>query len=1055
MPRLSMRFFGSYQLLLDQEPVTTLEYDKVRALLAYLAIEADRPHRREALAGLLWPDLPERRARRNLSQALLTLRRALGDEGPAPFLTVTSHTIQFDVASDHWIDVSAFASLLTRYKAHRHWRLETCQDCGDLLARAGVLYAGPFLAGLSLPDSPAFEEWQLLWRERLHHEAIDALRALARGCDHRGEREAALRYARQWVALDPWHEDAHRQLIRALALHGRRAEALAQYETCRRTLGEELGVPPARETVALYEAIRDAQDLTGLPNLSGLGTLPPHNLPAPAIPFVGREALLDRLRGLLRDEDCRLVTLVGPGGSGKTRLALQVGAEVVAAASERYPDGVYFVPLSMLRAGDSIAPSIAQAVGYGLAPGQDPAGQLLRALRQRSLLLILDNYEQLLGGARGGRLCGAAAVAEILGAAPGVQILVTSRLRLNVLPEHVLPVGGMAFPPAHQEDPEKVARHSAVTLFVERARAQRPTFAPDHGALRHVGRICRLVEGIPLAILLAAAWIDVLSPAEIADRVAANLDLLAADLADLPARQRSMRAVFDVSWATLTEEARSAFARMSVFCGGFADEAARAVAGADLGILRELVRTSFLQRMEDRRFEMHELLRQYGAEQLAKRPADRGETLDRHCAFYAAFYAECAVDVWNEGMGPVAPEISNIQAAWHRALERGRVPEIRAFVGELNGGLHQLYYSLGWMAEGGWTFAQAVAVLRAAEASRENEIALALALRYQALYASETGRRNTRLPLVRESIDILSRLGVMKELVLSRIYEVLYLDKLSVVERERLLHEALAMARECGCTFGVGWASNLLGNLAIYRQAYLEGEKHLRASLEAFRGMAHHRGLSWVVASLARLAYYRADYASARALVAESMAMCEQIGWTWRVIDQLLFLGEVALAERAQADACTYYQEALVQAQDIGDGRLSACACCGLGDAALARHDLGAARVAYCQAFDLAPDDLQEELECRVMLGLVAWALGERRLEHAATLVALARRIMSKPLPPVWEAVSWMDLRLRASELHAELQRQLPAAALAVAEERARSMSLHATVLELIEELEE
>jgi DNA-binding SARP family transcriptional activator/predicted ATPase len=1061
MPRLSMHFLGSYQLLLDQEPVTTLEYDKVRALLAYLAMEADRPHRREALVGLLWPELTERRARRNLSQALLTLRRALGDEGPAPFLVVTPHAIQFDAASEAWVDVSAFTSLLARCRAHPHWRLETCSSCGDLLARASALYAGSFLAGLSLPDSPAFEEWQLLWRERLHHEATDALSALARGCDHRGERDAALRYARQWVAMDPWHEDAHRQLMRALALHGRRTEALAQYEACRRTLQEELGVGPARETTALYEAIRGAIDLTGLGYLSGLGSTPPHNLPAPATPFVGREELLNGLRGLLRDPDCRLVTLVGPGGSGKTRLALQMGAEVVAAASERYPDGVYFVPLSTLRARDSIAPSIAQAVGVGPAPGQDPAGQLLRALRRKHLLLILDNYEQLLGGVDRGLgpgaspLCGAAAVAEILDAAPGVQILVTSRVRLNVLAEHVLPVGGMAFPRIQPADPEEVQRHSAVALFLDRARALRPTFAPDDGALGHVGRICRLVEGMPLAILLAAAWIDVLSPREIADRVAANLDLLEADLGDLPARQRSMRAVFDASWATLTGEARSAFAHMSVFRGGFTDEAARSVAGAGLRILRELVRTSFLQRPEDGRFEIHELLQQYGAEQLARRPAEQEETLDHHCTFYGAFYARRALKVWNEGLGSVAPEVGNIQAAWHRALECGHVSQVRTFVGELNGGLHQLYYSLGWMADGEETFARAVAVLRAAEPSRENEIALALALRYHALFASELGCRQARPRLIRESVGILSRLGVMEELVLSRIYEVLYLDDPSEVDRERLLCEALAMARECGCTFGVGWASNLLGNLAMYRQAYPEGEKHLRVALKVFHDLGHHRGLSWVVASLAQLAYFRADYASARALAAESMAMCERIGWTWRVVDQLLFLGEVALAERAQADASAYYQEALVQAQDIGDDRLSAYACCGLGDAVLARHDLEAAQAAYRQAFDLAPDDLQEELECRVMLGLVAWALGERRLEHAATLVALARRIMSKPLPPAWEAVSWMDLRLKASELYAELQGQLSPAAFTGAEKRAQSMSLHATVLELLEDLQE
>jgi DNA-binding SARP family transcriptional activator/predicted ATPase len=1053
MPRLCMQFLGTYQLQLDGEPVTTLEYDKVRALLAYLAMQADRPHRRETLVGLLWPELTERRARHNLSQALLTLRRALGDEESTSFLTITPHAIQFGAAGEAWIDVAAFSSLLAQCRAHPHWRLETCPVCAEHLARASALYRGPFLEGLSLPDSPAFEEWQLLWRERLHHEATEALRALARGCDHRGERDAALRYARQWAALDPWHEGAHRQLMRALASNGRRAEALAQYEACRRTLDEELGVPPARETVALYEAIRDARDLSRLPNLTGLGTIPPHNLPAPATPFVGREQLLDRLRGLLRDDECRLVTLVGPGGSGKTRFALQIGSEVIASASDRFPDGVYFVPLAAHRAEDSLASPIAQALGAAPAPGQDPAGQLLRALRHKALLLILDNYEHLLAGGGAGRMAGASAVAEILAAAPEVQILVTSRARLNVLAEHVLSVGGMAFPTDHEEGAALV-RHSAVTLFLDRARALRPGFAPADEELAQIGRICRLVEGMPLAILLAAAWIDVLSPREIADRVAANLDLLAADLADLPARQRSMRAVFDASWAALSAQARAAFACISVFRGGFTAEAAQAVAGAGLGILRELVRTSFLQRAKGGRFEIHELLRQYGAEHLAKRPADQEETLDRHCVYYATFYEQRARDVWDNGLGSVAPEIGNIQAACHWALERGHVPQIRAFVGRLNGGLQQLYYSLGWMAEAGQTFARAVAVLRAAEPSRENQISLAIALRYQAQFAPDIGRREARMPCMRESANILSQVGAMDELSLAKIYTALILPDRDEAEGERLLLEGLAIARDADCAFGIGWASNLLGQLALRRQADGDAEAYLQAALDAMRRVAHHRGLSWVLADLARLACYQGNYAEARAFATESMMLCEQIGWPWRVAEQLLFLGAVALAQGARDEGRVFYEQAHARAQDIGEERLLAYALCGLGDVALAFQDLAGARSVYRRALELAAEDRRPELGWRAVVGVADLAAHEGRPERAASLLALAQRgVTEPPLPTIDTTLRWMDVRLRTSQLHAELQRQLAPAAFAGAEERAQSMSLHATVAELLEEL--
>jgi len=529
---------------------------------------------------------------------------------------------------------------------------------------------------------------------------------------------------------------------------------------------------------------------------------------------------------------------------------------------------------------------------------------------------------------------------------------------------------------------------------------------------------------------------------------------LAADLGDLPARQRSMRAVFDTSWRALSEEARPVFARMSVFRGGFAAEAAQAVAGADLGILRELVRTSFLQRTEAGRFEIHELLRQYGSDHLGRMPADRSEALDRHCAYYATFYGQRAFDVWSEGIASVAPEIGNIQAAWHCALERGHTAQIRDFLGHLTGGLQQLYYSLGWFVEAGQTFTKAAASLRAAERNREVDIALGIALRYQAQYVPDIGSREARLPCIRESIAILSRVGAMEELALSKIYAALFLPEPDEVESERLLVESLAVARETDCAFGIGWASNLLGQLALRQQADDKAEEYLRDALDSMRSIEHHRGLSWVLADLARLACYQGDYAQARALAAESMALCEQIGWPWRVAEQLLFLGAVALAQGARDEGHTYYAQAHVRAQNIGDDRLLAFALCGLGDAALAFQDLDGARSAYCRALKIAAEDPRPELGWRAVVGVAMLTAREGRPERAVSLLALAHRAVTEPLSPsIDTALRWMDLRLRTPGLYAELQRQLPPPAFAAAEERARTMSLRATVTGLLAEL--
>ena len=272
MARLTISLLGPFQVVLDGEPVTVFESDKVRALLAYLAVEAHQPHRRETLAGLFWPEWPERSARHNLSQALLNLRYATGDRARSgdrdatsaedrmlPFLLVTRQTIRFNEDSDYLLDSIAFAALLAACEKHRHDEMKTCDPCMERLQQAIPLYRGDFLGGFSLADSPAFEEWALLQRERLQRLATDALYYLTEFCEEREELEQALQHAWRWVELVPWQERAHRQLMHLLARSGRRNAALQQYRACRRILGDELGVEPAPKTLELFEQIRDGK----------------------------------------------------------------------------------------------------------------------------------------------------------------------------------------------------------------------------------------------------------------------------------------------------------------------------------------------------------------------------------------------------------------------------------------------------------------------------------------------------------------------------------------------------------------------------------------------------------------------------------------------------------------------------------------------------------------------------------------------------------------------------------------------------------------------------
>jgi DNA-binding SARP family transcriptional activator len=320
---MSIFLLGRFELTLNGASVTAIESDRGRALLAYLALEADHSHSREALAGLLWPDAPERAARQNLRQALYNLRRALdvADHNGAQhtgqhFLTVTPRDIQFNPASDHWLDVTAFSALLDACQAHAHRRLDACAECMDYLQGAVELYRGDFLAGFSLPDSDTFEEWRLFKQEELHRQAVDALSYLASYHERRHEYETAAHYLGRQLELEPWREEAHRQLMQVLALSGARSAALQQYEICRRILAEELGAKPTAETRTLYKRIKTGvlqPELIEADNpYKGLHTF----TEADAGDFFGREAFVERLTTAVHRRP--LVAVVGASGSGKS-----------------------------------------------------------------------------------------------------------------------------------------------------------------------------------------------------------------------------------------------------------------------------------------------------------------------------------------------------------------------------------------------------------------------------------------------------------------------------------------------------------------------------------------------------------------------------------------------------------------------------------------------------------------------------------------------------------------------------------------------------------------
>lgn len=411
----------------------------------------------------------------------------------------------------------------------------------------------------------------------------------------------------------------------------------------------------------------------------------PHILPNQSSPFIGRTDELDEIVRLLNDPDCRLLTLVGVGGTGKTRLALEA-VSLFYDAQETVEDAdcmdVYFVPLQPLQSPDLIVTAIAEAVNFSFYAEQSAKTQLFNFLYDKSALLVLDNYEHLLDNAT--------LVSEILAAAPSVKLIVTSRERLNLMEEWALEVGGLEYPhihPAHDSDTADYASFSAIQLFVQHARRARPGFNPE-AEWDAIVRICSLVEGMPLALELAASWVRALSCGEIAGEIERGLDILETPARNIPARHRNMRVVIDQSWVMLTKAEAVVFQRLAIFRGGFTRAAAEAVAGASLSVLSALVDKSWLHHdMIDRRYNLHELLRQYAAERL-ENSGEAQAVRSAHAAYFAGFMRQREADIKFQrqllALAEIEADFDNVRAAWYWSAENGQAGHIIQMAEALN-----------------------------------------------------------------------------------------------------------------------------------------------------------------------------------------------------------------------------------------------------------------------------------------------------------------------------------------------------------------------------------
>jgi predicted ATPase/DNA-binding SARP family transcriptional activator len=616
---------------------------KATALVHHLAVTG-RPVPRAVVAELLWGTLPPDRARANLRTVLAELRHTLGAH-----LDITAREV--GPATGWEVDLDTLRAAL------RADRVALDADHVTDVDRIRRLARGRLLDGLDLPGAPGFETWVVTIREQVRRELLDGLSRFARELAG-SDRESALALARQQLVLDPLDEAAHRLVMELLAATGRRAAALAQYATCRHVLAAELGVDPSPETARLHLELLRRDGAPTAVVAGGSVALPRR----PEGPLLGRDRELARLMDLLRAE--RLVTLVGPGGVGKTRLAL---AAVTGLEAPDDDGATAWVPLAALPPSSDtevVAATVADALG--LPPTRTrPLAALSAAMRDRRGLLVLDSAEHLDLGEL---------VRAVLDAAAEVTVLVTSRRRLGMAEEWLVELGGLDRSGEATGDP---SRSPAVALLAERTRRVRPDLevAQDPAAWL---AICRLVEGLPLALELAADAMRALDPAEVAQALADGLDVLSAGPGGTDGAPRTMRAVLESTWSLLDVDDRAMLARLSVFHGAFDVAGAAAVADAAPANARRrlvaLVDRGVLERRPGGRFGLHELLRRLARERLASDPGQDDRATRAHARHLAAAAAAAVADgiaTRDDVAVAFEPDLADLRAATDRLVDGG------------------------------------------------------------------------------------------------------------------------------------------------------------------------------------------------------------------------------------------------------------------------------------------------------------------------------------------------------------------------------------------------
>jgi non-specific serine/threonine protein kinase len=883
-PRLRVYLFGHFRIEAESEPIQ-LPTRKVAMLLAYLALHPTS-HPRDKLAALCWGDTPDAQARHSLRTALTTLRRYLDSS----LFLADRQTVQLNPEASCWVDVRAFQTQATQCLSG------LMSDPSDVDID---LYQGDLLADW-------YDDWIIPEREYYRQLYLDTLLRLAQQRRAHGDYERASEVAQRVLVCDPTNEQAHQHLMFCYLMTGQRQAALAQYARCQRILETELDVEPLPETQALYTWIKQ----TLAPSSSPAARF--SNLPIPLTSFIGRQRALAELITLLAT--ARLLTLTGAGGCGKTRLAIQLATDVI----DRFSDGVWWVELGALADAALVPQALAKTLGVREAPGQSLTEVLAHELRSKRLLLALDNCEHLVSAC--------AHLAEtLLRACPTLQMIATSREALGIAGERAWVVPSLSMPKRgsdvqpitmpvsrsgetdethRQADVSHMTEYEAIRLFVDRARAVRPDFALTEYNAPVVTQVCQRLDGIPLAIELAAARAKILSVEQIAARVDDRFGLLTAGSRTALPRHRTLRATVDWSYDLLSEKEQAVLRRVSVFAGGFTLVAVETICSENdleqpdaLEVLSHLVDKSLVlveaeYRGQDARYRLLETLRAYGLERLV----ECGEVAGiqrRHADFFLALAEQAAPKLHGSEqtlwLDHLEREHENLRAALRWYTSSGA-----ATAGlRLGASLQWFWFMRGYFSEGRQRLAELLALAPA--------------------QAPTPGRAR-----------VLNAAGWLAQ------------AQGDYTAAHSLAQQSLTLFRESGDQEGIAWALNTLG-FAIVRQGDpASAHPLLEESLTMFQAIGNRQGAAFPLSLLGMFAVEQHDHRRAQTLLTESLAICREVVDQQGTIRALILLGYLALDLGDHNAARSAFVESLALSGELRHPYVIAYSLEGLADLAVA-----------------------------------------------------------------------------------------------------------------------